>query len=74
MATMTKRIDIRAVIERSGKGIVEVAGLLFPEHQQPYQALRRVMQGEGELSESQLRKLAQISGMTITELFTIEKN
>lgn len=69
METKIAKIDVRAVIERSGKGIVEVAGLLFPKHQQPYQALRRVMQGEGELSESQLRKLAQISGMTITELF-----
>lgn len=64
-----KRIDIRAVIDRSGLGINEVASQLFPEHQQPYQALRRVMNGEGELSESQIRRLSQITGVSITELF-----
>lgn len=71
---METRIDIRAAIERSGKGIVEVANLLFPEHQQPYQALRRIMNGDGELSESQLWKLAEITGMTIGELFNINHN
>jgi hypothetical protein len=61
-------IDVRAAIKKAGLNFREVAGHLFPDNVHPYNALNRVSNGDGFLNEPQIRKLAELTGLTAAEL------
>lgn len=65
-------IKIKAIIERQGLEMNDVAKQLFPQHKHPRLALNRVMSGESFLDSNQLSKFALLTGLTISELFTGE--
>lgn len=62
-------IDVRSIITKSGLGIEETAFKLFPEHKNPYKALKRVMDGDGQLKAEEIARLSQITGFEISSLF-----
>lgn len=63
-------VDLRRVFEKTGADPHEVAAELFPTHQRPRVALRRVMDGKTQLSVDLLSKLATILGVRVADLFT----
>jgi hypothetical protein len=62
-------IDIKAAVARAGLDYSEVAEQIFPDNVHPRLALNRVAKGEAFLYEPQIRKLAELTGLTVSELF-----
>jgi len=66
---MQKVIDVRAILSKSGLGIEESASLLFPNHKRPYHALKRILDGIGELNAEEIARLSNITGIEVSLLF-----
>lgn len=62
-------IDVKAIIKKAGLDYTEVAEQIFPDNVHPRLALNRVSKGEAFLYEPQIRKLAELTGSTVGELF-----
>ena len=65
-----KTIDLRQLVERSGKDRKEIAEELFPGNKFPVLALKRVMAGHAVLDANQISRLALYLGVPIETLFT----
>lgn len=64
-----QKINLKALIENSGRPRKEFSDLLFPDNSRPDLALSRMLELNTELSESQIFKLAQFLGANIEDLF-----
>jgi len=62
-------LKIAQAVTASGLNRKEVAANLFPAHKHPLMALERVISGEGDLSSTQVSKLALMAGMPVEALF-----
>lgn len=67
-----RTIKVKEIIETRGLDIKEVARQLFPRNKYPVLALNRVIKGESVLDADQISKLALMSGLKISELFSGE--
>lgn len=65
-----RTINVKEITETRGLDIKEVARQLFPKNKYPDLALNRVMKGKNVLDADQISKLALLSGLTISELFS----
>ena len=65
---MKNRLDINHVIRHFGLDRMEVARELFPDNKHPLRALARLADGLSELTETQIRRLAEITGAPVGEL------
>lgn len=63
------KIDIYKFIDDHGLDRKEVEQHLFPTAKHPYYALNRVQRGEGLLDSEQLYKLAEMAGVSVSELY-----
>jgi len=64
-----KTIDIKAIIEKQGLEMNDVAEQLFPKNKYPRLALNRVIAGDAVLDADQISKLALLADLTIAELY-----
>ena len=67
------RIDIYEFIDSHGLDRKEVESLLFPNAKHPYYALNRVARGEGLLDSEQIYKLAEMAGVSVSDLYEHKK-
>ena len=67
------RINIYKFIDDHGLDRREVETLLFPNAKHPYYALNRVAKGEGLLDSEQLYKLAEMAGVSVSDLYEHKK-
>lgn len=67
-----RTIDVKEIIETRGLDTKEVARQLFPKNKFPDLALNRVIKCKNVLDADQISKLALMSGLTISELFSGE--
>lgn len=63
------KIDIYKFIDDHGLDRKEVETALFPTAKHPYYALNRVARGEGLLDSEQLYKLAEMAGVSVSDLY-----
>lgn len=64
-------IDVKGVIKSYGLDENGVAEELFPGNKYAKSALRRVMRGDAELNASQLKRLSELAGIEVGELYNI---
>lgn len=64
-----RRIDLHKLIEDQQLDVKELAKALFPGNAHPDRALERHLKLMLELTESQIYKLSEMTGLTIMELF-----
>lgn len=69
---MEKKIDIKGLALANGHTLKSLGEYLFPGNKYPYMALKRVIDGESELTESQIKLLSALTGETVEDLFTIK--
>jgi len=62
-------LKIAEAITASGLPEPEVAVHLFPAHRHPGMALTRVLKGEGDLSSTQVSKLALLAGVPVEAIY-----
>lgn len=67
------KINIYKFIDDHGLDRKEVETLLFPTAKHPYYALNRVAKGEGLLDSEQLYKLAEMAGVSVSDLYDSKK-
>lgn len=67
-----RKIDLKGIIDSRGLDAKEIAKQLFPKNKYPDLALNRVLKGINVLDADQISKLALISGLKISELFSGE--
>ena len=67
-----RTINVKKIIESRGLDFKEVAHQLFPKNKYPGLALNRVIKGKSVLDADQISKLALMSGLKISELFSGE--
>lgn len=64
-----KTIPLKEIMKEKGLKTKEVAEHLFPENQNPSNALHRILNGEAELRASQVSKFSTLTGIPIADLF-----
>lgn len=69
---MDRIINVKEAVKKAGLNYSEVAEQLFPDNVHPRLALNRVAKGEAFLYEPQIRKLSELTGLSIAELFSGE--
>lgn len=69
---MEQSFDLAKVIEHFKLDREEVENVLFPHVRYRKQALDRVLKGEGQLTVEQLQALANLSGVFIQDLFSLD--
>lgn len=69
---MEQSFDLAKVIEHFKLDREEVETVLFPHVRYRKQALDRVLKGEGQLTVEQLQALANLSGVFIQDLFSLD--
>ena len=69
---MEQSFDLAKVIEHFKLDREEVETVLFPHVRYRKQALYRVLKGEGQLTVEQLQALANLSGVFIQDLFSLD--
>ena len=69
---MEQSFDLAKVIEHFKLDREEVETVLFPRVRYRKQALDRVLKGEGQLTVEQLQALANLSGVFIQDLFSLD--
>ena len=69
---MEQSFDLAKVIEHFKLDREEVEAVLFPHVRYRKQALDRVLKGEGQLTVEQLQALANLSGVFIQDLFSLD--
>ena len=69
---MEQSFDLAKVIEHFKLDREEVETVLFPHVRYRKQALVRVLKGEGQLTVEQLQALANLSGVFIQDLFSLD--
>ena len=67
-----RTINVKEIIETRGLDTKEVARQLFPKNKYPDLALNRVIKGKNVLDADQISKLALLSGLQLSELFSGE--
>lgn len=65
-----RTIDVKGIIDRQGLDPKDVAKQLFPKNKYPDLALNRIIKGINSLDAEQISKLALMSGLSISELFS----
>lgn len=65
-----RKIDLKGIIEFHKLTDEEVASKLFPDNKYAKMALRRVLNGETVLDETQIVNLSILTGEDISDLFT----
>lgn len=65
-------IDLQKIIDKFDLEKSGVAELLFPKNKCKYHAIRRIIQGEGELSASQMKKLADAIHVAVDDLYDMD--
>ena len=68
--TDMRGINLKKIIEDKGLKPTDVGRALYPKVLQPYQAIKRAIDGDTLLNTVQVVKLSELTGMTIAELFT----
>ena len=63
-------MDVKQLIESSGRTFKEIAEYLFVGIKHPERALTRIASGNGEFSESQLKQLCALCFITIPEYYS----
>ena len=58
-------MDLRRIITQSGLRFDYLAEKLFPNNRHPYNALNRVVTRGGELTGTQLKALAEVTGLSV---------
>lgn len=66
-------MDILKIIQTSGLRFDYVAQRLFPENKHPYNALNRLINKKAELSESQIKTLADLAKVSADELLELPR-
>ena len=66
---MKKFLNLKKVLEAKGVSKTDIDVLLFPNVKFPDRALARILDGEAELSASQVATLSEFLGMSIDEMF-----
>ena len=69
---MEQSFDLAKVIEHFKLDREDVEAVLFPHVRYRKQALDRVLKGEGQLTVEQLQALANLSGVFIQDLFSLD--
>lgn len=69
---MANEFDINQVIKHYGLSEDEVAEALFPDVRYKNIALKRIQNGEAQVNTQQLQALANLAGVLISDLFTID--
>ena len=69
---MEQSFDLAKVIEHFKLDREDVETVLFPHVRYQKQALDRVLKGEGQLTVEQLQALANLSGVFIQDLFSLD--
>ena len=69
---MEQSFNLAKVIEYFKLDREEVEAVLFPHVRYRKQALDRVLKGEGQLTVEQLQALANLSGVFIQDLFSLD--
>ena len=67
-----RTINVKEIIETRGLDIKEGASQLFPHNKYPDLALNRIIKGKNVLDADQISKLALLSGLQLSELFSGE--
>lgn len=62
-------INLQKIIDKFGLEKSGVAELLFPKNKWKYHAISRIIRGEGELSASQMKRLADALSVTVDDLY-----
>jgi len=65
-----KRINLEKIIKDNGLKATDVGRALYPKVLQPYQAIKRVIDGHTLLDTEQIVKLSDLTKIPIAELFT----
>ena len=65
-----KSINLKQIIEYTGLKPTDVGRALYPKVLQPYQAIKRAIDGDTLLDTEQVVKLSELTGIPIAELFT----
>lgn len=66
---MKKFLNLKKILDAKGVNKSEIDVLLFPNVKYPDRALARILEGEAELSASQISILSDFLGMSIDEMF-----
>lgn len=66
---MKKFLNLKKILDAKGVNKSEIDVLLFPTVKYPDRALARILEGEAELSASQISILSDFLGMSIDEMF-----
>lgn len=65
-----KRINLEKIIKDKGLKATDVGRVLYPKVSQPYQAIKRAIDGHTLLDTEQIVKLSDLTKIPIAELFT----
>lgn len=68
-----ERINLQKLIEEKGLDFKELSELLFPDNSHPLRALERHIKLNLELTESQILRLASLTGLSVCQLFSGEE-
>lgn len=63
-------INVKDILEKAGIPATEAAAVLFPKNKYPELALNRVLNGEAELSSTQVFRLAEMTHEPIASLYS----
>lgn len=69
---MAQKFDINKVINYYSLNVDEVADALFPNVRYKKLALDRVLKGEASINTQQLQALADLAGILVQDLFTVD--
>jgi len=64
-----KKLNLKEIILKESLNKRELAAFLFPQNQNQGQALRRIINLESDLSETQISKLALLVGVEVEDLY-----